>query len=120
MTLHQLADSSFLDEGLGTEYNSVEQNFDPTHLANYDNKQLPILIHTQNSNVNPNDHIYDRDDLKDEPYSPMHAEFQTKDNSQSNNQSIKLGTHARIIKLKFTHLRLQLTYIMKNLTKVLT
>jgi hypothetical protein len=98
MTFDQLADSPFLDKGLGTEYDTIEQNFNTTHLANYDNKELPILIHTQNSNNDPNDQIYDRDNLQDEPHSPMRAKFQTNDNSQSDSQSIKIDTHTQIVK----------------------
>jgi len=100
MNLHQLADSPLCDEGLGTEYDIVEQNFDPTHLANYDNKQLPILIHKQNNNNDLNDQIYDCDNLQDEPYSPMRAKFQTNDNSQSDSQSIKINTPTQTVKAR--------------------
>ncbi len=82
LTYDRVADIPFSDEGLGTDYDTVEQNFDPTHLANNDNKQFPRLIHTQNSNDDPNDQIYNRDDLQVEPYSSMRANFRTNDKSQ--------------------------------------
>jgi hypothetical protein len=90
LTYDQVADAPFSDEGLGTDYDTVEQNFDPTHLANNDNKQFPRLIHTQNSNDDPNDQIYNRDDLQVEPYSSMRADFRTNDKSQHDSQSIKV------------------------------
>jgi hypothetical protein len=40
MTYDQVADAPFSDEGLGTDYDTVEQNFDPAHLANNDNKKI--------------------------------------------------------------------------------
>jgi hypothetical protein len=46
----------------------------------------------QNSNDDPNDQIYDRDDLQDESHSSMRANFMTNDNSQSDSQSIKINT----------------------------
>jgi hypothetical protein len=98
MTFDQIPESPFFNEGLGTEHDTVEQNFDPTHLANNDNKQLPILIHMQNSDDDPNDQIYNRCDLQDEPHSPMCAEFQTNNNSQSDSQSIKIDTHKQTTK----------------------
>ncbi len=67
-------------------------------MANYDNKQLPILIHKQNNNDDLNDQIYDCDNLQDEPYSPMRAKFQTNDNSQSDSQSIKINTPTQTVK----------------------
>jgi hypothetical protein len=90
LTYDQVADTPFSDEGLGTDYDTVEQNFDPTHLANNDNKQFPKLTHTQNSNDDPNGQIYNRDDLQVEPYSSMRADFRTNDNSQRDSQSIKV------------------------------
>jgi len=89
LTYDQVADTPFSDEGLGTDYDTVEQNFDPAHLANNDNKQFPRLIHTQNSNDDPNDQIYNHDDLQVEPHSSMRADFWTNDKSQHDNQSIK-------------------------------
>ena len=85
-------------QGLGTDYDTVEQNFDPTHLANNDNKQFPRLIHTQNSNDDPNDQIYNRDDLQVEPYSSMRADFRTNDTSQYDSQSMKADTQRIITK----------------------
>jgi hypothetical protein len=90
LTYDQVADAPFSDEGLGTDYDTVEQNFDPTHLANIDNKQFPRLIHTQNSNDDPNDQIYNRDDLQVEPHFSMRADFRTNDKSQHDSQSIKV------------------------------
>jgi len=90
LTYDQVADTPFSDEGLGTDYDTVEQNFDPTHLTNNDNKQFPKLTHTQNSNDDPNGQIYNRDDLQVEPYSSMRADFRTNDNSQRDSQSIKV------------------------------
>jgi hypothetical protein len=98
LTYDQVADAPFSDEGLGTDYDTVEQNFDPTHLANNDNKQFPRLIHTQNSNDDPNDQIYNRDDLQVEPYSSMRADFRTNDNSQRDSQSIKVDPQRIITK----------------------
>ncbi len=100
MTYDRVADTPFSDEGLGTDYDTVEQNFDPTHLANNDNKQFPRLIHTQNSNDDPNDQIYNRDDLQVEPYSSMRADFRTNDNSQRDSQSIKVDPHGIILPQK--------------------
>jgi hypothetical protein len=74
-TFNQVTDTPFLDEGLGTEYDTVEQNFDPTHLANNYNEQFPRLIHTPNSDDDLNNQIYDRDDLQDEPHPSMRAVF---------------------------------------------
>jgi hypothetical protein len=93
LTYDQVADTPFSDEGLGTDYDTVEQNFDPTHLANNDNKQFPRLIHTQNSNDDPNDQIYNRDDLQVEPHFSMRADFRTNDISQHDSQSIKVDPH---------------------------
>jgi hypothetical protein len=76
----------------------VEQNFDPKHLANNYNKQFPRLTHTQNRNDDPNDQIYDCDDLQDEPHSSMHADFWTNDNSQSDSQSTETDTQRLITK----------------------
>jgi hypothetical protein len=90
LTYDQVADTPFSDEGLGTDYDTVEQNFDPTHLANNDNKQFPRLIHTQNSDDDPNDQIYNRDDLQVEPHFSMQADFRTNDKSQHDSQSMKV------------------------------
>ncbi len=92
LTYDQVADTQFFDEGLGTEYDTVEQNFDPTHLANNCNEQFPRLIHTQNSNDDPNDQIYDRDNLQDEPQFSMRADFQTDDSSLKDSQSMRNDT----------------------------
>jgi hypothetical protein len=67
-------------------------------LANNDNKQFPRLIHTQNSNDDPNDQIYNRDDLQVEPYSSMRADFRTNDKSQHDSQSIKVDPQQIITK----------------------
>jgi hypothetical protein len=98
LTYDQVADAPFFDEGLGTDYDTVEQNSDPTHLANNDNKQFPRLIHTQNSNDDPNDQIYNRDDLQVEPYSSMRADFRTNDKSQHDSQSIEVDPQRIITK----------------------
>jgi len=47
LTYDQTTDAPLFDGYLETEFDTVEQNFDPTHLANNDNKQFPRLIHTQ-------------------------------------------------------------------------
>ena len=75
LTYDQAADTPFFSKGLGTEFDTVQQNFDQTHLANNYNKQFPRLIHKQNSNDDPNDQIYDRDDLQDGPHFSMRADF---------------------------------------------
>ncbi len=98
LTYDQVADIPFFDKGLGTEYDSVEQNVDPTHLANNYNKQFPRLIQTQNSDDDPNDQIYDRDDLQDEPNSSMRADLQTNDGSLNNSQSMKNDTQRTMTK----------------------
>ncbi len=67
-------------------------------MANNDNKQLLILIHSQNSNNDPNDQIYDRENLEDELYFPMYAEFRTDSNSSNDSQPMKINTHAQTIK----------------------
>ena len=98
LTYEKVADTPIFDEGLGTEYDTVEQNFDPTHLANNYNEQFPRLIHTQNSNDDPKDQIYNRDDLQDEPHFSMRADFQTDDSSQNDSQIMRNDTHRLITK----------------------
>jgi hypothetical protein len=93
LTYDRVTDTPFLDEGLGTDFDTVEQNFDPTHLANNDNKQFPRLIHTQNSDDDPNDQIYNRDDLQVEPHFSTQADFRTNDKSQHDSQSMKVDPH---------------------------
>ncbi len=95
MTYDQIADAPHFDGNLETEFDTVEQNFDPTHLANNYNEQFPRLIHTQNSNDDPNDQIYNRDDLQDEP---MRADSRTDDSSQNDSQFMRNGTHRLITK----------------------
>jgi len=92
LTKDQVANTPFFDEGLGTENDTEEQNFDPTHLANNYNKQFPRLIHMQNSNDDPNDQIYNHDDLQDEPHSSIRATFWTSDSSLNDSQSTKRDT----------------------------
>ncbi len=94
LTYNQVADAPFFNKG----YDTVEQNFDPAHLANNYNKQFPRIIHMQNSNDDPNDQIYNRDDLQVEPHSSMRADFQNDDKSQRDNQSIKADTQRTMIK----------------------
>jgi len=67
-------------------------------LANNDNKQFPRLIHTQNSNDDPNDQIYNRDDLQVEPHSSMRADFRTNDKSQRDSQSTKVDPQRTMTK----------------------
>jgi hypothetical protein len=94
-TLHQTTDPAFFDEGLGTEFDSVEQNIDPPNLTNNDNKQRPVLIHMQNDEVDPDDQIYNRDDQENEPYFPIRAEFWTNDTPTSDEQSINMNTYTK-------------------------
>jgi len=75
LTYDQTTDAPLFDGYLETEFDTVEQNFDPTHLANNYNKQFPRLIHTQNIDNDPYDHIYICDDLQDETHFSMRAEF---------------------------------------------
>ncbi len=63
MTFDLMTDSLPIDEGLGTEFDSVEQNFDPPTHTNNDHKQLPVLNHTQNG-VDSNGQNYDHDNIK--------------------------------------------------------
>jgi hypothetical protein len=96
LTYDQVADTPFFDEGLGTEFSIVEQNFDPTHLANNYNEQFPR--HTQNSNDDPNDQIYNCDDLQDEPHFLMRANFRTDDSFQNDSQFMRNDTHRLMTK----------------------
>ncbi len=52
----------------------------------------------QNSNDDPNDQIYNRDDLQDEPHFSMRADFQTDDSSQNDSQIMRNDTHRLITK----------------------
>jgi len=92
-TYNQMTHEPLFDANFETDFDTVEQNFDPSHLANDYNKQFLRLIHTQNIDDDPNDHIYNRDDLQDEPHFSRHADFQTDDNSQNDSQFLKNDTH---------------------------
>jgi hypothetical protein len=88
-----MTDEPFFDVHSDTDFETLEQNFDPSHPANDYNEQFPRLIHTQNIYDDPNGHIYDRDDLQDEPHFPMRAGFRTDDNFQNDSQFLRNDTH---------------------------
>jgi hypothetical protein len=92
LTYDQIGDTLFFDEGLGTEYDTVEQNFGPSHLANNYNEQFPRLIHAQNSNDDPNNQIYDRDNLQNEPHPSMRADSQINDSLSNDSKFNKNDT----------------------------
>ncbi len=85
----------FFDESLGTELNSVEQHFDLPNQNNNSNKQRPLLIHTQNNNVDPDDQIYNCDNQEYEPYFPIRAELWTNDTPKNDEQSINIVTYTK-------------------------
>jgi hypothetical protein len=112
-TFRQTTDTPFCNERLGTEFNSLEQNFGPTYLTTNDNKQLPIPIHMQNGNNDLNNQVYDCDDQENEP-SFQHNKFQTKNTPQNDNQSIKFDTHTKQIQAQIHSPPSLKTYDSKN------
>ena len=61
-------------------------------MSNNNNIQLLILIHSQNSNDDPNNQIYDRDDLQDEPHPTMRADSQINDSLSNDSKFNKNDT----------------------------